>query len=112
MIQMTELRQYFSPDILPFGALSKSPDFKCPKYLEWVRSRPCIIRKSYGVDAHHTVRKSQGICNDLSAVPLSHDLHMEYHASAPEDFEKKYNVCFKMAVIATMMEYLKLELKI
>lgn len=106
-----ELNKYFSQDLLPFGKLSKSPVFESERYLQWVRSRPCIITKQYGVDAHHTLRKSQGK-NDLSAVPLRHDLHMEFHASDPVEFEEKYGICFKTAVISTLMEFLKVEIKI
>ncbi len=60
---------------------------KCPKYLAWLRERPCIISgATYAVVAHHEPPKGigGGRSTDFDAVPLAHDLHMVRHGQANE----------------------------
>lgn len=94
---------------MPFGRLSKSPVMLSEKYLDWIRTQPCVITGMEGVDAHHAIYKSQAK-NDLSAVPLIHKLHMELHAHkyGVEGFEKDHGICFKEIMLAKLMEYIHL----
>lgn len=75
------------------------------KHLKWIRKRPCIVTGQEGVDAHHIQRKSQGL-NDYTAVPLNHELHVgKLHSELGwEKFEQEYNIDFKDALIATLIE--------
>lgn len=103
----TQIKRYFGPDTMPFGPLSKSPVMLDKKYLDWIRTQPCIVTGSLGVDAHHVIYKSQAD-NDYSAVPLRHDKHMELHnhKDGVEGFEEDNDINFEQAMIAKMMEYL------
>ncbi|MGZ3773011.1 MAG: DUF968 domain-containing protein [Pseudobdellovibrionaceae bacterium] len=66
-------------------------------YIEWIKTLPCVISGVFGVDAHHSVRRSQG-GSDRTCVPLSHDLHMELHTVGIDTFENKYDIDFKLIV--------------
>lgn len=97
-------RYYVSKILKPFGRLSKPPELLSRRYLDWIRSRPCVATGFIcGVDAHHVLKKSQGK-NDFAAIPLRHDVHIEGHTSGWESVEEKYSFDVKDALIATLIE--------
>lgn len=79
---------------------SENPDslyFTPPRsksYKDWLHLQPCCIHGTLPVDMHHAVglRGMGQKASDFGAIPLSHDLHMEYHNIGEQSFEKKYNV--------------------
>jgi hypothetical protein len=56
---------------------------KSKKYLDYVRSLPCVITGQEGVHAHHLIGHGEGgmglKSSDLLAFPLSSELHDELH---------------------------------
>jgi len=56
---------------------------KSKKYLNFVRTLPCVITGQYGVDAHHMIGHGQGgmglKASDYFAFPLCRELHDELH---------------------------------
>ncbi len=101
-----ELDRYFSPKLTPFGRLSKPVRLDSKKHLEWIRSQPCIVTGIYGVDAHHVIRKSQGL-NDYTTVPLRHSKHMDLHNTGIYEFEAQHGIDFKDAIIAKLVERIR-----
>lgn len=69
---------------------------KDKKYKAWIHECPCPIKGTIPVDMHHVIglRGMGEKASDFGAVPLDHELHMEYHNIGHETFEKKYNVNF------------------
>jgi hypothetical protein len=96
-----------------FGA-NQASVFQQPKtprseaYLNYIRSLPCAVSKSQiNVEAHHVIISGKGIKgSDFSTVPLSHDLHMEYHATGRTTFENKYNVNMDELMLNYLHKYL------
>lgn len=67
---------------------------KNKKYLEWVRSLPCVITGDHIVEAHHLIGYGQsgmGLkASDWYAFPLSPLLHRELHDRGWKEWEEKY----------------------
>ena len=74
-------------------------------YLVWIRTLPCLISGGQS-EPSHTQTKGRGIMgskvSDKRAIPLSHELHMEYH-NGRDSFAKKYNLDYEM-IIARLNE--------
>ena len=87
----------------PFGSLSKSRSMPNKQHIEWIKNRRCIVTKKVGPDAHHVLRKSQGL-NDYATLPLSHESHMELHSMGVQSFENKHGIDMKDALIATLID--------
>ena len=67
-----------------------------PKYLDFIRSKPCLVSHSHigGTDAHHVIargwRNSKQM--DLSCLPLCRSAHVEIEQIGVEKFSDKYDV--------------------
>lgn len=96
--------RYYSERLKPYGKLSKPVKILNPNHLAFIRNQPCLITgMPMGNDAHHLQKKSQ-IRNDFTAVPLRHDVHMEFHSIEWTNFEAKYAIDLKDALIAQLIE--------
>ncbi len=68
------------------------------KYLDFVRSMPCLICRKISVDAHHIVSVGMGnnrkkpSLRHLSAVSLCRAHHGELHTMKQREFEEKYSI--------------------
>ena len=53
----------------------------CPKYLEFIRTKSCVVCSKSTVDAHHLVAQGwrQAKRNDFTALPLCREHHQEFH---------------------------------
>jgi len=75
-----------------------------PKYLSWIRTMSCRATASHDhVEAHHVPQRGQGAvgrkCSDRRAVPLTAEMHREYHAIGRDAFEQRYGVSFEREII-------------
>lgn len=55
------------------------------RYLDWLRTQPCIITGQWGsdydaVDPAHIGTAGKGIKNDAEALPVLHSIHRTMHA--------------------------------
>ena len=66
-------------------------------YLEYVREQPCLITGD-PAEASHLKHVGMGgnkrkeNKDHFSAVPMRHDLHMEYHSIGPTEFMETHNI--------------------
>lgn len=75
-----------------------SQQFRSKKYREYISGLPCCITGREGIpnDPHHIKGRGYGStikCSDLFCIPLTHDLHHEFHQIGWKSFEDKYNIC-------------------
>jgi hypothetical protein len=96
-------RRYLSQEIVPMWTRFVPLKLKSKKHIEFIRDLPCIITGKPNPDPHHVLRKSQGL-NDYLTVPLCHELHHELHNIGVKSFSEKYNIDFKDALIAKLVE--------
>lgn len=96
------LGKYYSDNLMPW-ARSKTPVLISQAHMDWVRRRVCVYRRSPGVDAHHVQFRSHGQ-NDYTAIPLSHDVHMDGHSRGFDKIEAACGIDLKDALIATLVE--------
>ena len=70
------------------------------KYLAWIRTLPSAVSGAYGCEAAHTGSDGgmRQKASDYSAIPLTHDEHMELHRIGREDFEAQYDINLARAV--------------
>lgn len=84
----------------------KIPVFRSKKYREWVSNQPCCVTLRSGPnDPHHIKGNGMGgsvKCSDLFCIPLSHELHVEFHQIGWESFEEKYTCNQLKAVLETI----------
>jgi len=64
------------------------------KYLQFVRSKPCVACHHQNVHAHHLVAVGQRESkrNDFLALPMCRTHHTEYHTVGPVIFAARYQV--------------------
>jgi len=88
-------------------------DMSSQWHTNWLAEQPCIINNTskkllYGtftkIDVHHQERRRGGRKNDFTGLPMTHDMHMEYHSIGHDSFERKYAVDMRDALIATLIE--------
>lgn len=96
------LHRYYSERLMPFPH-GKPPVLRSESHLKWVRARSCVATGMGRCDAHHVLRRSQGV-NDYAAIPLSHEAHMELHTRGEMWIERKYGIDLTEALIATLVE--------
>jgi hypothetical protein len=73
-------------------SFDKSPPLRCPEYLAWVRSQPCVITGHYGCVAHHVVggRCSTQKTSDYLAIPLTDAEHKRLHDGGWRTWEEMH----------------------
>lgn len=80
-----------------------------PLYLQFVKSKPCIISHECKgpIDAHHLVAQGwrQSKRNDLTAISLCRAAHSEIEQIGVEKFEHKYEVNIWREVAWLLIEY-------
>ena len=77
-----------------FMARPKEITWKSEKYLNFVRSLPCVVPgKTEGVVAHHLIGHGEGKMgantHDLFIFPLTSEEHRKFH-DAPKGWEEKH----------------------
>lgn len=87
----------------------KSRRLTDPDYLDFIRQRPCIVCRRYGVHAHHVKSRGAG-GSDYLAVPLCPEHHHLCHVLGKETFQARMGVDLKEAVIGCLIDYIR-ELK-
>ena len=85
----------------------KVPCFRSKTYREYISLLPCCVTGLEGEcnDPHHIKGRGYGgsqKCSDLFCIPLSHDLHQEFHQIGWKSFEQKYNVGQISTVLKTI----------
>ena len=84
----------------------KDDIWRSAKYLKWVKTLPSVVS---GVapagDAHHI--KVPGLggtvkCCDAFAIPLTRGEHIDFHNIGRKTWERRHNICQKMAVLRTI----------
>lgn len=90
------------------------PRVKSKKYLDYVRSMPCVITGQESVHAHHLIGHGQGgmglKSSDLLAFPLCPELHDELHRHGYKQWEELHGSQWKyvaMTLHAVMEQKLK-----
>lgn len=67
---------------------------KSKKYLDWVKTQPCVITGVYGVDAHHISAVGLGGMglkpSDYLAFPLCREYHDELHRHGAQTWEENH----------------------
>lgn len=57
------------------------PLFKCPEYIAWLHTLPCVVRGTKPVTVHHIIGHGLkcvgGKTHDLLAIPLTPELHQD-----------------------------------
>jgi len=64
-------------------------------YLDFIRTKPCLVCGSETVDAHHLVimgrgKSARSSYRHFSAVPLCREHHTLWHSPGNDDFEIKF----------------------
>lgn len=78
--------------------LSKPIRRRDPKYLAWIRTRPCTIQPcdSKSIHAHHVRVEGHGGIgtkpDDSRAIPLCPLTHRSYHDIGRNDFERWFQI--------------------
>lgn len=72
-------------------------------YIEWIRSLNCCITGSRGPsDPHHIPKLGESgmgtKTDDRRAIPLRHDVHVEYHNLGRLSFAAKYNLDYEYVI--------------
>ena len=85
----------------------KTSCFRSEKYRKYVSGLPCCVtRIEYkSCDPHHIKGRGYGSsvkCSDLFCIPLSHELHQEFHQIGWKSFEKKHNICQVSVALSTI----------
>ena len=86
--------------------LNKPARYKNKDYIEYIKEQPCCITERPNVDPHHTKSIGSG-GSDLSAIPLTHELHVECHKIGRDTFQKKYNIDFKDIIFKLMERFIE-----
>jgi len=85
----------------------KIPIYRSKRYRVYVSKLPCSISGVNGArnDPHHIKGRGFGgscKCSDLFCIPLTHELHQEFHQIGWESFEQKYNFSQLEAALDTI----------
>ena len=60
--------------------LPKPKTARNPRYLKWIRSKPCLNGHLYNVAPHHEGNRGMGIkASDFDALPLCFECHRKRH---------------------------------
>lgn len=86
----------------------KPKTYRSEKYLNFIRSKPCMIFKCKA-EAHHVGLFGKGTgkkVHDNLAVPLSNQAHMNLHSIGEETFWELYDIDIKLEIIKLNTEFL------
>lgn len=75
------------------------------RYETWIRSLPCLVCNSFGVDLHHMWHNRS--CSYVG-VPLCRGCHTRYHQIEWEEFERETNLDLKNEILTLLSVYLTL----
>lgn len=88
----------------------KRLSYKDPKYEEWIRNRPCSIKRCHSqgrVDPHHNWH-ARG--NDYLLLPLCREHHTRgpysYHYLEHEKFEQVHGITIEKLIVENLVAYL------
>ena len=89
----------------------KHKRWKSPKYLEYIRSCPCIICGYKEVDAHHVRHKGSGGTarkpDDYYALPICRLHHLENHQIGKDTFFERHGIDVFQELFRMVSGYLK-----
>jgi hypothetical protein len=89
--------------------------FRDKKYLNYIRSLPCLVTKRNDVIAHHVrLNQSAGIGlkpSDYRAVPLDPIEHRKLHDMGERSYWLKHNIDAENEVMTQMLIYLSSRLE-
>jgi hypothetical protein len=89
------------------SGIKKGGRWQCEAYLKFIREHKCCVSGLQPVEAHHLILKSRGgQASDLFTVPLTSELHQEYHRIGHNSFVDKYNVNFEGVVITLIQSFI------
>ena len=92
-----------------FNPQPKMKTYRSKRYLDFIRSKPCIICARKAV-AHHEAVTNRGIgikCSDYETLPLCEECHEIRHRFGKDTFWQ--SVDYKKLMIGYMSEYIKRE---
>ena len=66
------------------------------KYINWIKTLPCIACGYPFSDPHHTETGGKGTkASDYTCVPLCRTHHQMLHSHGKQSFQKEFNIDFK-----------------
>lgn len=87
-------------------SLFKKKTHRDKDYLEFVKSKPCIIC-GQTAEPHHVETAGKGLkCSDYKTVPLCRICHTYCHSMGKLTFQTKHLIDFKDKIISLMEEYI------
>jgi len=91
-------------NLLNTHGIRKEPRFNSKAYLGWIAKQRCIISGKPCEQIHHVIYKSAGNnASDIFCVPLTAELHAEYHKLGREGFEEKHSINME-TVVSSFLE--------
>ena len=76
---------------------SRFPKRRCPEYLAYIRTLPCVICGASGVDPAHVRSRGAGGDDVGNTVPLCRECHDSQHTVGRVSFERKHRVDLALA---------------
>lgn len=92
--------------------------FRDDRYLEFVRSHPCIVSEGeHGVVAHHLRGPGHGggmglKPSDYRTVPINQFLHEELHRTGERSFWQRHGICPELYVCDMLRAWLEIRFAI
>ena len=76
--------------------MNKLNPIRSQKYINWVKTLPCVVCGKSPCDPHHPKIKSfcggTTKCSDVYVIPVCHEHHVEGHSIDWQSFEAKHNI--------------------
>lgn len=80
------------------------------EYLDFVRTQPCSCTMREPAEVSHLKHakgyKGKPYHRHFAAIPMTHDVHMDWHNMDRKKFEKKYNVNVWQENVRTLIRFL------
>lgn len=76
-----------------FEIIQKSNLFRSDKYLEWIKTLPCVVSGQPATDCHHLKKPGLGggmKCSDLFTIPLIRFYHTKFHTIGWKSWEEDH----------------------
>ena len=79
----------------------------CKEYVDFVKTKPCLVCGRRAVDADHLVARGRGSAKqvDFFCIPLDREHHAERHQIGDEKFEAKYSLNLWRCVAEMLCEF-------